>query len=126
VDNIVGIASTDLAVGPQVIPQITAQELAQHQTGFKIIDVRWHSEYEEARLPNSVHIPLGYIIRNLDTLERDQPLIVHCQAGVRSVIAASILQKYGFEHVTNLVGGIESWQKAGLPVERGAIETAKV
>lgn len=126
VDNIVGIASTDLANGPQVIPQITAQELAQRQSDTTVIDVRWWSEYEEAHLRNAIHIPLGYVLRNLDSLPRDQQLIVHCQAGVRSVIAASILQKYGFEHVTNLVGGIEAWQKAGLPIERGAPETTKV
>lgn len=126
VDNIVGIASTDLANGPQVIPQITAQELAQRQSDTTVIDVRWWSEYEEAHLRNAIHIPLGYVLRNLDALPRDQQLIVHCQAGVRSVIAASILQKNGFENVTNLVGGIEAWQKAGLPIERGAPETTRV
>ncbi|MBI5927691.1 MAG: MBL fold metallo-hydrolase [Chloroflexi bacterium] len=126
VDNIVGIASTDLAIGPQTIPQITAQELAQDRNGSTVIDVRWRSEYQEVHLPNSTHIPLGYIVRNLDTLARDQHLIVHCQAGVRSVIAASILQKYGFKNVTNLAGGIEAWQKAGLPIERGVLETEKV
>ncbi len=125
VDNIVGIASTDFAIGPQIIPQITAQELAQYQNGPMLIDVRWHSEYEEGHMPNAVHIPLGYVVRNLPGLDRNQHYVVHCQAGVRSVIAASILQKYGFEHVTNLVGGIEAWQKAGLPVEHGALETAE-
>lgn len=125
VDNIVGIAAAALADGPQTIAQIAVEELTHHQNGSTFLDVRWRSEYDEVHIPNARHIPLGYIVRSLGSLSPDQHYIIHCQSGVRSVIAASILQKYGFERVTNLPGGLDAWHKAGLPVERSHLETAK-
>ena len=43
-------------------------------------------------------------------------MVVHCQAGTRSAIAASVLERAGRGGVANLVGGFEAWTAAGLPV----------
>jgi hydroxyacylglutathione hydrolase len=40
---------------------------------------------------------------------------VHCAAGARSAVGASILRAHGFEQVINLEGGINEWRRAGLP-----------
>jgi rhodanese-related sulfurtransferase len=43
--------------------------------------------------------------------------MVHCQGGVRSPIALSLLVRLGFRNVTNLSGGFQDYQRQGLPVE---------
>ena len=54
-------------------------------------------------------------------LERLQSTIsgrFRCGSGLRSQIAASLLQKHGYPRVRNLTGGFEAWEDAGLPVEK--------
>jgi rhodanese-related sulfurtransferase len=55
----------------------------------------------------------------LDELPRNQPLVLHCQGGGRSSIAASLLQTHGFTDVANLAGGFTEWAKQGGSVEGG-------
>ena len=58
--------------------------------------------------------------QRLDTLPPGQPLIVHCQGGGRSAIAASLLTAHGVTEVMNVTGGFTEWSASGLPVQRGA------
>jgi 3-mercaptopyruvate sulfurtransferase SseA len=46
----------------------------------------------------------------------DLSLIVHCQTGDRSSIAASVLQHHGIENIADLVGGMVAWEAANLPM----------
>ena len=82
-----------------------------------ILDVRNASEWEAGHLPHATHIPLGYLPERLGELPRDRDIVVHCQGGGRSAIAASILLANGFSRVVNLGPGFGGWQAAGLPVE---------
>ena len=81
-----------------------------------VIDVRGHAEWEAGHLPQATNIPVGYLVAHLAELPTDQPLIVHCQGGARSAIAASVLAAHGRANVVNLAGGFLAWQQAGLPV----------
>jgi len=54
------------------------------------------------------------------------PVVVHCQTGARSAIAASLLQANGHENVLNLTGGFAAWQKQNLPEERESPNTGLV
>jgi hydroxyacylglutathione hydrolase len=67
---------------------------------------------------------VGYLAERLAELPRDRPLVLHCQGGGRSSIAASVLRANGFDNVVNLVGGFGEWQLQGLPVERSAADAA--
>jgi rhodanese-related sulfurtransferase len=48
----------------------------------------------------------------MSTLDREQPIVVHCATGYRSVIAASLLQRDGYADVADLVGGLAAWESA--------------
>lgn len=50
-------------------------------------------------------------------MRRDEPIVLQCQSGMRSIIGASLLQRAGFENVRDLRGGFAGWLAAGLPVE---------
>ena len=104
------------------VPQITAKELAERLADgdIAVLDVRGQSEWEAGHLPGVPNIPVGYLAQRLDELPRNKPLVLHCESGARSAIAASLLQAKGLTNVINLAGGFSDWQKAGFPVERGA------
>ena len=99
-------------------PRALADRLAQNGRGPRVIDVRGESEWKEGHLPKATHVYLGDLQRHIDTLRPDEPIVVHCQTGTRSSIAASLLMARGFSDVANLAGGFEAWRKLGLPFEK--------
>jgi hydroxyacylglutathione hydrolase len=100
------------------------RRLAQGQA--QIVDVRNHDEYARGHIAGSRHIPLGTLPQQLGELPREQPIVVVCQSGARSAIGASLLRAAGYGRVASLVGGMNTWQTAGLPVEQGAPVTGEV
>lgn len=97
---------------------VEAGELANSMTsnGPRIIDVRGRTEWNGGHLPRATHMYLGDLVARADELPRDASLVLACESGTRSSIAASLLMSRGFTDVANLVGGFEAWKKAGLPV----------
>lgn len=112
-------ASAGLAIAG--VRQVSAGDLARRQpTGdVTVLDVRGAAEWQEGHIPGAVHVPLGYLSDRLDEIPRDRTIAVHCQAGMRSAIAASVLERAGRSDVVNLVGGFEAWTAAGLPTRTG-------
>jgi hydroxyacylglutathione hydrolase len=103
----------------QTVPQITASELAEELRNgtVAVLDVRGAAEWEAGHLPGALNIPAGYLADRLEEVPRERPLVVHCQAGARSAMAASLLQAHGFDNVINLQGGYARWQAGGHAAE---------
>jgi glyoxylase-like metal-dependent hydrolase (beta-lactamase superfamily II)/rhodanese-related sulfurtransferase len=80
------------------------------------IDVRAPRERDEKYIPGSRAIPLNHLLERLDQLPKDRALLVYCEGGYRSSIAASLLQRHGFGRVSDLAGGIVGWEASHLPV----------
>jgi len=93
-----------------------AAELLSSSEPPLAIDVRGPREREQKHIEGSVSIPLTRLADNLKTLPRDRPLLVYCAGGYRSSIAASLLQRRGFDPVSEIAGGIAAWEAAKLPV----------
>jgi sulfur dioxygenase len=87
-----------------------------------LLDVREPDEFsgELGHVPGAVLIPLPELSARAAELApfKDRDIVVICRAGVRSATAAAILTGLGFEHVSNLKGGMLDWDDANLPVER--------
>jgi adenylyltransferase/sulfurtransferase len=81
--------------------------LMKSRTKHFILDVREPSEYAQYNI-GGVLIPLGQLKENLERIPRDIPVIVHCQSGIRSRKALTLLKEEGFNNVSNLRGGIMS------------------
>ncbi len=79
-----------------------------------IVDVRGQTEWNAGHVRGAIHIPLGDLRQRVDELPA-APLYVHCQSGVRSAIATSVLHRLGREDAVNVRGGFAAWQAAGLP-----------
>jgi rhodanese-related sulfurtransferase len=88
--------------------------------GALVLDVREDSEVGGGRIPGARHIPLALLKKRIGDIERfrEVPVLVYCRSGARSAVAASQLVAAGFTDVTNLRGGMQAWQSAGLPVKR--------
>lgn len=88
------------------------------QAGASLIDVREIAEFEQARVPGAVLIPLSEFAQRYTELPQENEVVLMCAAGVRSAQAAQFAAQHGYQ-VTNLEGGIQAWNAAGLPVEFG-------
>ncbi len=99
------------------LPQVTAAEVAEQvcRGELAVIDVREVDEFTRGHLPHARNIPLGAVPGSITALPADRPLVLQCQSGFRSAIAASWLAAHGHRCVSNLVGGYVAWRAAGLP-----------
>lgn len=100
------------APGPQ-LPEITATELKQRLDSgedIQIIDVREPHEVAIAKIPNSVHIPLGQVLNRMNEIDPNRETVVHCKMGGRSARAIDALKRSGLSgNLINLKGGITAW-----------------
>ncbi len=110
------------------IERITARQLAERMaTGSPaVVDVRSRAEYEAGHIPGAPNIPAGELADRLGELPAARPLVVHCQGGTRSAIAASILDARGLTEVLDLPGGFTEWEREALPVAREAGDLASL
>jgi hydroxyacylglutathione hydrolase len=99
---------------------LTPYELAARRDrgAVSVLDVRGQAEWKAGHIPGVENIPLGYLLDRIAEVPADRPVVLHCQGGGRSLIAASLLEARGITDVVNLTGGFGAWEKAGLPVER--------
>jgi adenylyltransferase/sulfurtransferase len=93
--------------------EITVTELKQRQDqgdDIQLVDVREQNEFDTARIPNSVLIPLGQIVNRMSELDPARETVVHCKSGGRSARAIAALTQAGFTgKMSNLTGGITAW-----------------
>ena len=121
VDDLLAEARTGLT---RLEPSAAASALAD---GALLVDVR--SELQRARdgvVPGSVFFPRNVLewrcdpacdARDERVADTSRMLIVMCDEGYQSSLAAANLRRLGFERATDLAGGFQAWRAAGLPVE---------
>jgi len=99
------------------IERITASDLEKELAEKKVllIDVRKKSEFESEHLVDAINIPMHEINQHLAEFPKDQPFILHCAGGYRSIIAGSILKQRGWDNFVDVVGGFAEIKKTALP-----------
>jgi hydroxyacylglutathione hydrolase len=103
------------AGGPiATVDQIDAPALtaARDAGDVVIVDVRDDGEWDSGHLEGAIHLPLATLASHLGEIPRGKHIVVHCQAGSRSAIAASLLTASGIPGVINFPGGIAAWTGA--------------
>lgn len=98
------------------------QESEQGRPKPLLVDVRESNEYATVRIPGAVLMPLSEFQTSYQRLPNDRPLFIHCAAGKRSLVAAELLKRNGYDDVSNVEGGIIAWQKAGHPTRQGPVQ----
>ncbi|MEY8879499.1 MAG: rhodanese-like domain-containing protein [Leptothrix sp. (in: b-proteobacteria)] len=122
----VGTASSLLISACSVAapPSVTVQQAREQASAGQavLIDVREPDEAAAVRPPGSTLIPLAQLAKRLAELPQDKstPVLLICRSGNRSSAATDLLQKAGYTQARNVSGGMNAWEQAGLPVQRGA------
>ncbi len=81
-----------------------------------VIDVRDPTEFESGHIEHARNIPLETLREDPEKfLAHGKPLVFICKKGVRSLAAAKLAERFGYERVYNLDGGMLEWIRVGLP-----------
>lgn len=94
--------------------------------GAILVDTRCGEQRREMGvIPGSIHIPLSVLYWRFDPssgssdprlVDPERQVILLCAHGYSSSLAAATLQDLGYPRATDVDGGFEAWQRAGLPV----------
>jgi rhodanese-related sulfurtransferase len=110
----------ELTVKTERVSAPFAAELLSSEQSPLAVDVRAPREREQKFIAGSLGIPLNHLVENIGILPKQRALLLYCAGGYRSSIAASLLQKNGFDRVSEIAGGLAGWEAAKLPVETAA------
>ena len=105
------------------ILQISPREAQQRmQAGATLIDVREEHEYAQGMARGAIGVPRAELEHDPGARfpDRSQPLLLICQSGGRSLLAAEVLQSLGYLRVASISGGMNQWYATGLPVSAPA------
>jgi hydroxyacylglutathione hydrolase len=88
-----------------------ALEAQRGRPGVAVLDVRKRTEYDAGHVPGALHAPHARLPEYAGDLPKDETLLVHCQSGVRSAVAAAFLAREGFD-VRYVGDRFPNWAKA--------------
>lgn len=95
---------------PDNITPLELQGLLEQGTELCLLDVREENEWDICHLEGAILAPLSSFDEWIGgILERQEPLIVYCHTGVRSLHICTALRHFGVNKAINLIGGIERW-----------------
>jgi rhodanese-related sulfurtransferase len=108
-------------------PAEAMDEIAQR--GALLVDIRSEAQREaDGIVPHARFIPRNVLEWRFDpdcpyrdpaVSRLEARIVLMCNEGYQSSLAAATLQDMGFDGATDLAGGFQAWRRAGLPVERG-------
>ncbi len=98
------------------LEEISPQDVPYRKIGkYALLDVRTRVEFGEERIPGAVNIPLDELRQKYSSLDKTRKYYVYCLAGVRSSVAAFLLNMNGFK-AKSIRGGLNSWP---YPLQQG-------
>jgi rhodanese-related sulfurtransferase len=112
-----------LTNGNAGVPSISPTEavLLMNRARLFILDVREDAEFAEGHIQGAKHIPVANLEERIQELtkQKNKPVLVVCQRGVRSSAACKTLAKHEFAQVHSLQGGLDKWIEAKMPLVKG-------
>lgn len=96
-----------------------AIQFINHKNAF-VLDIRTQDSFATGHILRAMNIPQSGLLQEINKIKKykDKPVIVVCNTGQMSTVMASKLTKEGFNQVYVLVGGIQGWTGAGLPLTK--------
>jgi rhodanese-related sulfurtransferase len=110
------IRSIDVAEAARQLADAGGAAEGQSGGGPILLDVRELNEFRVIRVPGAALLPMSTFTEHYTELPKDRPLLVMCAAGRRSMVVTEFLARNGYSQAVNVTGGIDAWQRAGLPV----------
>src|SRR5439155_2795985 len=127
------IVAAGVAIGPASathVRQLSVQEVKNaldkapsiREKGFFLVDVRTVEEHDTGAIPGTdVNIEYREVAKRHKEIgaSLDDHIVVYCQSGKRSNIAADTLTELGYKNVYNIRGSMNAWLQAGYPLAGG-------
>lgn len=99
------------------VEQLSPSEVHDATSGgekISLVDVRAPSEYRASHIDGAINIPAPDLRSRYNELDSSYPILLMCSSGQRSSLAASILERNGFENLRNATGGYTGYAAAGF------------
>jgi glyoxylase-like metal-dependent hydrolase (beta-lactamase superfamily II)/rhodanese-related sulfurtransferase len=95
-----------------------AERVARNDLGLVLLDVREKDAFAAGHIPGAQHLPRGQLeLRvNKELPDPTKRILVCCEFGQISTLAAATLRDMGFGQTAALDGGIKAWRESGLPL----------
>ncbi len=106
-----------------ITPPETAAGLGARQ--LVLVDIRQPDELTAGRVDGAINIPLWQLGSRLPELDGDHQVAFLCHTGARSTRATGIALRAGYDAV-NVRGGMNAWNRAGLPLSGGRRDEVRV
>ena len=104
------------------LPEIAVDEAIERAAaGAILIDVREQDEWDAGHSPDARLVPLSELQARVGEIPTDQPVLVICHSGGRSLRATSFLRSEGVDAI-NVVGGMSAWAQVGGPLSANTTE----
>jgi rhodanese-related sulfurtransferase len=114
---------------PPPLPTIDVGEadrrLREDPSNALLLDVREAHEFVAVRAPGAALMPTSTFADHVAELPTDRSLLVICHSGTRSAAITGFLTRSGRTDVVNVAGGMDAWERAGLPVRHGPLDAGE-
>jgi len=100
--------------GDQQVTEIdiaTAMQELESANPPLLLDVREPDEYDSGHIPGAINLPQAELAQRIDELPQDEPVLLICEAGKRSLRAAQFLKQRGFAKPVTISGGTAAWRE---------------
>lgn len=101
-------------IPPRGVDQITVDELAElleeDEANYQFIDIRSPDKFESLHVYGFRNIPLNNLKKEIDSLSKDQKVVIIDQRGIYGNEACRILKRRGFTDLANVRGGVTTWE----------------
>jgi len=102
-------------VSPAELPKLQFREQAV------VVDLSDNEKFKEGHVSRAINIPFGSLNDSIGKIRKHQskPVVLVCETGANSRKAAAVLKKNEFSNIYILNGGLASWKRENLPLEKG-------
>jgi sulfur-carrier protein adenylyltransferase/sulfurtransferase len=106
-----------VAAAKRQILEIEPDDLESRLDQVTLLDIREADEFDQGSIPGAVLVPRGVLESNISNhvARADQEVVLYCEGGARSALAAKTLEDMGYQKVSSLQGGFTRWKRDGLP-----------
>lgn len=106
------------------VPEVSVGEVKNGEV--LLLDARAKEEYGVSKIEGARWVGYDdFSLERVDDLAKDKEIVVYCSVGYRSEKVTEKLKNAGFQHVSNLYGGIFEWVNQGMPVVDASGQTTQ-
>jgi hydroxyacylglutathione hydrolase len=96
----------------RMMTAVDVRDTIARRAPLRIVDVRTPHEWATGHIEGAANIPVGDLLSHVAELPREGPIATVCESGYRSMLAASLLAREGFQDVVNIEGGMTAYRAA--------------